>query len=95
MKLVKILLAGGAAIEATGTDGETALHMAARSGNEIVVAVLIEYGAQLEARAAAGTALKIALKDGHKETAKILVAAGAQTTVDRVGNAVLHRFGFK
>ncbi|KAL0634672.1 hypothetical protein Q9L58_006398 [Maublancomyces gigas] len=94
-KMVNILLEHGAQLEATEDNGMTALHKAVSGGYPEVVIILLEHKAELEARCNAGKPLKIALKYGHQETAKILIDAGAQTKVDRLGNAVLHTLRLK
>lgn len=95
VEMVNILLEHGAQLEATEDNGMTALHMAVSGGYLEVVTILLKHKAELEARCNAGTPLKMALKYGHQETAKILIDAGAQTKVDRLGNAVLHTLRLK
>lgn len=95
VETVNVLLKHGAQLESTERNEMTALHRAAGRGREGVVNILLEHKAQLEARSDEGTPLKIALKWGHKETAQILIDAGAQTKVDRLGNAVLRTLRLK
>lgn len=58
--------------------GETALHIAAAQGNCNFVKILVDYGAELEARtlAAGETALHLAAKHGQIDVVDLLLTAG-------------------
>jgi hypothetical protein len=84
-EVVKALLAAGAPVEGDAEDRETPLITAASYGDAEVARVLIEAGADLEARAApnaggvpGGTALRHAAVFGMTEVVDVLVAAGAR-----------------
>jgi len=60
-------------------DGSTALMDAAGSGHQEVVRVLLDNGANVNAKREYGaTALKIARAKGHKEIAELLKSHGAK-----------------
>jgi uncharacterized protein len=62
--------------------GETPLHIAARKGFQGVVELLVEYGADLEARNKAGsTALSLACSHGNTSVTKFLLKKGAAPDV--------------
>jgi hypothetical protein len=69
-----------------GASGETALHLAALAGNAEAIKVLLEAGAEVEARADNGCApLDYAIQRGSvTEAATVLGAAGAQLTPERL-----------
>ncbi len=75
---VRELLAAGADVNATDAMGYTPL-MLADGGNADMVRLLLQTGADVHARTLIfhETALKLALKAGHRETAKLLRSAGA------------------
>ncbi len=81
----RILINHGAEIDAKGENGFTALHVAAYFGHVDTVALLISYGANIENRlnpepgkvGAAGTPLWSAVRNGHENMVKLLIAAGA------------------
>ena len=55
-------------------DGLTALHCAARSGHDLVVDILLEYGASVTAKTRNGlTALHMASQGDHVDTARMLL----------------------
>ena len=71
----------------------TVLHTAARRGMARMVAVLIEFGAQLEAREQweRWTPLHFASHNGHRETVEVLIENGAQLEAqDQEGCTPLH-----
>lgn len=77
------LLAGGAAVDATGPDGETALHVAAAKGRADAVRALLAGGANVDRMEYDGdTALVNAAWFGHAQVARILLAAGADATIE-------------
>src|SRR5690606_13974222 len=47
---LRLVLDAGADVAAAGRNGETALHRAARRGNAVAVALLVEHGAPVAAR---------------------------------------------
>lgn len=84
-ELARALLAAGAPVDGTPDEQETPLITAASYGDAAVALVLIEAGADLEARAAddsggvpGGTALLHAAVFGMTEVIDMLVAAGAK-----------------
>ena len=106
-ELARALLAAGAPVDGDPGEPETPLITAASYGDAAVARVLIEAGADLEARAAndsggvpGGTALLHAAVFGMTDVVDVLVAAGAQVTASRrlrppatsdVGSAMLRR----
>ncbi|KAI0972746.1 ankyrin [Xylaria arbuscula] len=78
---IRLLLEKGANIEAQSADGETALLLAARYGDEADLKMLLEKGANVEFRSANGeTALSLATAHDHEETVKVLLEMGADPT---------------
>jgi ankyrin repeat protein len=77
--LVRSLIKGGADVNAAQSDGMTALHWAAQSGDVNETQMLIFAGARLEAttRNGAYTPLHLAAKAGRAGTVKALAQAGA------------------
>ncbi len=60
-------------------DGKMPLHVAAERGRQIIAQLLIDNGAELEARTPQGhTALELALLAGKIPVAKLLLSRGAQ-----------------
>jgi hypothetical protein len=73
IETVELLLEKGATIEATTSDGRTAMYIAAANGHDAVVKPLLEKGANIEATASDGmTALSIAASNGRKAVVKLL-----------------------
>jgi ankyrin repeat protein len=82
LELVKLLIDGGADIDAAFSDAGTPLHFAAEEGHQAVVALLLERGANVNAVRYAGctagwTPLHSAAGAGHEEVARILLKGGA------------------
>ncbi len=77
--LVKVLLQRGADVSAAQGDGMTALHWAARGGNDELVQVLIYAGANLAATTRLGgyTPLHMAAGGGRADVIELLLDAGA------------------
>jgi len=75
---VKALLARGATVDAKDqTHGQTALMWAAAEGHAPVVDMLIELGADFNARLASGmTPLMFAVREGRSDVARVLLKAG-------------------
>jgi hypothetical protein len=90
----KLLLDGGASVDATSRDGSTPLHSAAFLGRAKVIAVLLEHGADANARALAGqTPLDNTTVDWDTTQfiAKILqIPVGTETDLD-AGRAQVRR----
>ena len=80
LSLVEHLIARGAALEQPhAVTGSTALHSAANANQPHVVQMLVERGAQLEARARYGaTPLMLASCRGHLSVVRLLLDAGAR-----------------
>jgi ankyrin repeat protein len=77
--IVRALIKGGADVNAAdGVKHCSALHMAARRGNVEIAAVLLDCGANIEARDSLGdTPLRRAVNLGQVEAAYLLLARGA------------------
>ncbi len=95
------LIEGGLNVDACGAKGETALMIAACSGNTSAAALLIDLGAHVPARAAhrvagtplhaGSTAAHAAASNGHVSTLELLLARGADLhATDRLGDGLLH-----
>lgn len=86
VSVAKVLVSAGANVDAPGFDG-SALHAAATRGNARVAEVLLEGGADANARDARGrTPLHIAATWGHADLARELLECGADanaTTADK------------
>ncbi|EQC26269.1 hypothetical protein SDRG_15856 [Saprolegnia diclina VS20] len=88
-EILAMLLAHGAPVDATteGDDGETALHIAARQGNARGVELLLQAGANADARSKSGkTPLDLAVeasndKDTAKQVLELLFLAGTEVNV--------------
>ena len=79
VETIKVLLAGGAPVNATETErGQTALMWAVAEGNAEAANVLIEHGADVNARSRNGfTPLLFAVRKGDASSVRTLLAAGA------------------
>ena len=77
--MIKKLLTAGASANAGLPTGETVLMTAARSGNKDAVRVLLDYGADVNARESSSgqTALMWAASEDHSEVARVLLERGA------------------
>ena len=92
--LVEFLVAKGAKIDAQEqTDSWKPIHTAARYGEKDKVQLLIDQGADVNAKDAEGyTSLHYAAENGHKEVAELLIAQGADVNAkDAQGWRPLHR----
>jgi len=79
---IECLVEKGAELEATNSDGNTALHLTSRKGWLTSVKYLLQKGANLEAKNEAGdTALHLASKEGHLSTLQFLVDNGRQVSI--------------
>ena len=76
---VRVLLAGGAAVEGRDNAGRTALMSAASHGHGEIAAALLAAGADLNAKDEEGrTALMHAREHQHQDVALLLQEAGAK-----------------
>ena len=81
VEVVQTLLAHGANVNATDSDGGTALFNAAQEGNVEVVQTLLAHGANVSATVSDGrTALVIAAQFGSVEVVQTLLAHGANVS---------------
>jgi ankyrin repeat protein len=90
---VRTLLEQGADVNAAQGDGMSALHNAARAGNATVAELLIENGANVEAKTRIGEhrPLHVASASGRSAVVAILVAAGADVNaLTSTGATPLH-----
>jgi len=72
------LLAAGAAPDAADEHGQTALHIAARSGFAVLCETLLEGGASVDAASLVGRRpLSLAAANGHYAACAVLLGAGA------------------
>src|SRR5262245_39802599 len=79
---LRLLIAGGADIDARDRHAQTGLMIAARDEKVDVVCVLIDAGADLNHRAKFGlTALMLAVINRHRRIVTLLVDAGADKEV--------------
>ena len=79
LEVAKVLLENGASAEARGATGQTALHFAAKAGEDKLVDLLLSKGANIEQRDLKGaTPLFLAAEAKHKEVVKLLLQRGAQ-----------------
>lgn len=85
---------GGAASE----QGWTPLHIAAITGQCEIAGLLVEYGADMEARCSAlleKTPLHLACLRGHRRVVEVLVQRGADVVaLDKVGMTVAQKAAF-
>ena len=72
-KAARVLIDGGAEVNATQAGGFTPLHSAAQNGNRELVVLLLERGANAETATEDGrTALTLAEAGGHADVAELL-----------------------
>ena len=91
-KAIELIRGGRVNIHATDRVGITALHVAARNGHDSVVSVLIEHGAEIDARANSGdTPLHHAAYGGSAPALYTLLEAGADPHArGSRGNTLMH-----
>lgn len=76
---IRNLLARGAPVDAQNESAETALHLAAQSGNKELAELLLQAGAAVNSRNdCKRTPLALAASRGHLPLAELLIAAGAE-----------------
>ncbi|KAH0171452.1 hypothetical protein KCU67_g2167, partial [Aureobasidium melanogenum] len=89
--IVKLLIRNGAGINAQDSDGETALHSAARAGDLDMVRLLISKKAKINVKNNEGrSALDFACAGNHLDVIKYLLKAGAICEPDASGRTELH-----
>ncbi|KAJ7274605.1 ankyrin repeat-containing domain protein [Mycena rebaudengoi] len=82
IKIVRLLLKNGAAINAASVEAGTALQAACSNGYKDIVRILLENGANInEVGGTCGSALQIALHKGHMEIARLLIHEGADVNM--------------
>ena len=82
--IMRLLLDGGADVQARGKDGNTALHTAAWSNRADLAALLLERGAAVDARNDSGmTPLHYAAPAGHAEVVELLLKKGADVNATK------------
>lgn len=84
------LLKKGVDVNAKGTNGETALWMAAGAGHTEIVEALLERGADVNVKdkAYGATALYMAAQEGHTNAVKVLLESKANVNIKREINGV-------
>ncbi|MDR1530252.1 MAG: ankyrin repeat domain-containing protein [Burkholderiales bacterium] len=86
---VRALINKGIDPETVDRNGETALMVAARAGNDDVINTLLTMGAKVDSASAYGdTALMVAALSGHRSTVELLLKQGA--SVSRKGWTPMH-----
>ena len=93
VKVARMLLGAGAAVDAANAKGGTALHDAAGHNDVEMARMLLESGAAIDPRGAAlETALHVAASRGHAEVARVLVENGAavDAKLKSQGSTALH-----
>ncbi len=80
-EIVKLLLANGADVNALSNDGYTALMLASREGRTEIVKLLLDKGAEVDAKDGL-TALMLASQSGRTEIVKLLLDKGAKVNVN-------------
>ena len=74
----KMLIAAGFNVNASNSDGDTAMMLAAANGHTEIARLLIVSGANIDNKDSIGrTELMLVSRNGHREIAQLLIAAGA------------------
>ncbi|KAL3663473.1 hypothetical protein V7S43_011361 [Phytophthora oleae] len=92
-KQLSILLHSGVDLQAVDSNGLTPLHVACKKGNEQAAALLVYYGAKLNARTLRddATPLILACRAESEGVTKLLVESNADLSAcDSSGNSALH-----
>ena len=91
-EIVDVLLKADAVVNADDFDGNTALHLAALYGHQIVVDLLLKAGANVNRSKIGGkTALHVATEMGRTEIVRRLLKTCVEVDkVDRDGHTALH-----
>ncbi|KAL8754709.1 MAG: hypothetical protein Q9199_004157 [Rusavskia elegans] len=76
--LATMLIDVGCDINATTSQGYTALQLACLSGNINVLAVLLQHGASMACLRWSASPLNLAIRDGHSKVLQLLLRNGAQ-----------------
>ena len=92
-EMVRILVEGGADVDATNVFGDPALHAAIDGENREMVRILVAAGADVDAKNSFGNpALHLAISEGDSELVRILMEAGADVNVTNAfGDSALSR----
>jgi hypothetical protein len=92
LEAIRVLVEGGADVNAGAHDGQTPLIAAATQGRLDAARLLVQSGADLNiAPRGWGSALKTAERTGHNDVAIMLLQAGARSTGSSVGDTVCVR----
>jgi len=91
-----LLLDAGACASATNSDGRTAMHIAAFTGNHSICAYLLDQKADADIRSKSGaTPLMEAARGGRKGTTRVMINYGADVHLaDNNGDTALHFAGY-
>jgi hypothetical protein len=89
-KIVELLIAKGADVNAKSKFENTPLNLAAFWGHKEIVELFIAKGADVNAKSKyTGTPLRAAAEKGHKEIAELLIAEGANVNANHGGHTPL------
>ena len=80
LAVARFLIAHGADVNAKGDTGYTPLHVAAGLGQEDMVKLLLDNGADINAMDVRGTPLQAAVLQGHEEVVALLIERKAKLT---------------
>ncbi len=90
LNLAEALISRGAAVNAVDASGHTAAYRAVQANRPEVLKLLVRHGASLGETSADGTLLHIALRAGHDDVARVLLAnAPLQNVADAQGQTPL------
>jgi ankyrin repeat protein len=92
LRVLKVLLDGGANVKLADKEGWTAAHQASYSGQAKCLRILLAAGVVKEAKEIYGlTPMHLAAQEGHAECLRILLAAGAEKEAkEERGGTPLH-----